>query len=155
MAQEPPEKICVICRDDCSNRPRTKDSKGRYYCKPCYERALKHYREKKAAAARRQRHHPAAEVRADLIGLDNDGPAAGQPVQAPAPGAVCPSCDRPLPSDSKICVECGINVETGRSIVTSRGLDEDTIYGNAEQIMIDLFGPDWRTLCESCRAARQ
>ena len=135
MAQEPPQKICVICRDDCSDRPRTKDSKGRYYCKPCYERALKRYQEKKAAAARRQRQQPAPEVRADLIGLEDDVAAADQPTQAPAPGAVCPSCDRPLPSDSKICVECGINVETGRSIVTSRGLDEDTIYGNAEQIM--------------------
>jgi membrane associated rhomboid family serine protease len=135
MAQQPPLKICVVCREDCSDRPRTQDSKGRYYCKPCYERALMHYREKKAAAARGQRQQPAPEVRADLIGLTDEGAATSQPPAAAEPGAVCPSCDRPLPAGSKVCVECGINVETGRSLVTSRGLDEDTIYGNAEQIL--------------------
>ena len=30
-------KICVICGEDCSNRPRTKDARGRYYCMACYE----------------------------------------------------------------------------------------------------------------------
>ncbi len=32
-------KICVICGEDCSGRPRTKDRRGRYYCLGCYERA--------------------------------------------------------------------------------------------------------------------
>jgi membrane associated rhomboid family serine protease len=135
MADQRPLKICVVCREDCSDRPRTKDSKGRYYCKPCYERALKRYREKQAVAARRKGHDPSPEDRAELIGLTDEASTAGQPPAAAEPGAVCPGCDRPLPADSRICVECGINVETGRSIVTSRGLDEDTIYGNAERIM--------------------
>lgn len=34
-------KICVICGEDCSGRPRIKDSKGRYYCKSCHEEALR------------------------------------------------------------------------------------------------------------------
>ncbi len=42
-------KTCVICGEDCSGRPRTKDPKGRYYCLPCYERA-KHKLEQKQAA---------------------------------------------------------------------------------------------------------
>ncbi|MCH7849181.1 MAG: hypothetical protein IIB53_12550 [Planctomycetes bacterium] len=33
-------KICVICGEDCSGRPRIKDSKGRYCCKSCHEEAL-------------------------------------------------------------------------------------------------------------------
>lgn len=34
-------KICVICGEDCSGRPRIKDSKGMYYCKSCHEEALR------------------------------------------------------------------------------------------------------------------
>lgn len=33
-------KICVVCREDCSNKPRTKDNKGRYFCKSCFEQAM-------------------------------------------------------------------------------------------------------------------
>lgn len=33
-------KVCVICGEDCSGRPRIKDSKGRYCCKSCHEEAL-------------------------------------------------------------------------------------------------------------------
>lgn len=33
-------KLCVICREDCAGRPRTKDAKGQYYCQPCYDDAL-------------------------------------------------------------------------------------------------------------------
>ena len=44
------------------------------------------------------------------------------------PGAVaCPSCTRSLPPDTKICVDCGIDVTTGRPLVVSRGLDEDDL----------------------------
>ena len=32
-------KICVICGEDCSGRPRIKDPKGHYYCKSCHEKA--------------------------------------------------------------------------------------------------------------------
>src|SRR5688500_9645175 len=41
------------------------------------------------------------------------------------PGAVaCPSCGRSLPPHTNICVDCGIDVKTGRPLVVSRGLDE-------------------------------
>ncbi len=42
-------KICVICGEDCSGRPRTKDPRGHYYCLTCYEQA-KHRLEQKHAA---------------------------------------------------------------------------------------------------------
>ena len=34
-------KVCVICGEDCSGRPRIKDSNGRYYHKSCHEEALR------------------------------------------------------------------------------------------------------------------
>jgi hypothetical protein len=32
-------KVCVICGQDVADRPRTKDSRGHYYCKECYRAA--------------------------------------------------------------------------------------------------------------------
>ncbi len=32
-------KVCVHCEEDCSTRPRVKDSHGNYYCKTCHEEA--------------------------------------------------------------------------------------------------------------------
>ncbi len=37
-ANEPGEKICALCHQDCSTRPRTKDDAGRYFCRACVER---------------------------------------------------------------------------------------------------------------------
>lgn len=37
-------KICEICHRDCSDRPRTKDEQGRYFCRECTERAKQAYR---------------------------------------------------------------------------------------------------------------
>jgi len=37
-------KICEICHRDCSDRPRTKDEQGRYFCRECAERAKQAHR---------------------------------------------------------------------------------------------------------------
>lgn len=55
---------------------------------------------------------------------------------APAPsqlaGLTCPSCGRSLPLDAKICVDCGINLKTGRPLLTARGVDENELYARTE-----------------------
>lgn len=33
-------KLCFLCGVDCSNSPRVKDTKGRYVCKPCADKAI-------------------------------------------------------------------------------------------------------------------
>jgi len=45
-------KICGICAQDCSNRPRTRDDQGRYYCRACVERAKREHRSRVASASR-------------------------------------------------------------------------------------------------------
>ena len=134
MADGRAGKICVICGEDCSDRPRTKDPKGRYYCKPCYEKARQRARTGRTAPT------PAAALYPD----DRVDPTflaeiAAQSAPPPPPPVVhvdtCPGCDQPLPPDARICVNCGVNVKSGRSLVTSRGLDETLIYGNAEQVI--------------------
>lgn len=72
-----------------------------------------------------------------MIGLA-DEVAASEPEPMPALSPTtsnCPGCDQPLPFGTKICVNCGINVVSGRSIVTSRRLDENLVYTNAEGVL--------------------
>ncbi len=116
MVAGQPGKICVICGEDCSGRPRIKDPKGRYYCRKCHESAA-----------------------------ENGRTPAGRTQSAePVPGAViCPSCESALPAGAKVCVACGINVDTGRSIVTSRRLDENLVWANTERILRPFSWLDW------------
>ena len=51
---------------------------------------------------------------------------------AQAGGKQCPSCDGALPAAAKVCVDCGINIASGRPLVTSEALDENIVYGNSE-----------------------
>jgi membrane associated rhomboid family serine protease len=47
-------------------------------------------------------------------------------------GKTCPSCEKPLSTKAKICVDCGIKVDTGRPVLTSQGRDEDALHVQAE-----------------------
>jgi len=40
MSESASGKICVVCGESCEDRPRVKDPRGRYFCRPCYEKAL-------------------------------------------------------------------------------------------------------------------
>jgi hypothetical protein len=60
-----PQKICVVCKQDVSGRPRTKDNSGNYYCRSCYEEK-----------ARAQQQLAASRVGAPMpagVGGGNDG----------------------------------------------------------------------------------
>ena len=63
--------------------------------------------------------------------------AAVQTFSGPAPseiagGVTCPSCRRSLPIGSRICVDCGIDLRTGRALLTSQEVDENALYANTE-----------------------
>ena len=45
----------------------------------------------------------------------------------------CPSCEKALPKSAKICVGCGIDIKTGRPVLTRQDVDEDMLYAHAEQ----------------------
>lgn len=51
------------------------------------------------------------------------------------PGPVCPGCARQLQTGAKICVQCGINVQTGRSILTADDSGMDETYEAAERVI--------------------
>jgi hypothetical protein len=103
-------KVCGICGEDCSDRPRVKDAKGRYFCKAC---AMDKVAQPEKPAA------PAASTGddGDPYSLDEADPGA-----APLPiemldyaeqGTQCPGCMRTMPAGAKVCVSCGYNVEKG------------------------------------------
>ncbi len=108
------EKRCRKCGLELSHVPRVKDSKGRYYCKTCYEatRALKLQK----AAAIRKSSEPRVEVLpadADLSQFD-DLLDVGSSTALPTMN--CPGCGCGVPTDAVICTECGYDRRTGRTI---------------------------------------
>lgn len=81
----PPAKICKLCSRDCSSVPRVKDAMGNYICKACDDA--------RAAAA-------------------DPGDITIEP-DRPTKRGVCPSCFRPLPPDTGVCVSCSTGLNRG------------------------------------------
>ena len=71
------------------------------------------------------------EQEAALIGKGRK--ASDQTKNAKKP--VCPSCAKELAWGAKICVECGVDVKTGRSLLTSEDTNLDRIYVTAEKFI--------------------
>ncbi|UCG88053.1 MAG: hypothetical protein JSW71_05780 [Gemmatimonadota bacterium] len=114
------EKVCVLCGEDCSRRPRTKDRKGRYYCRSCYETALRRQRAGKPVHAAKNLPPPPQE---DGLNLDDKfdpfadvvAPARSGPVTA-KPGPQCPGCGAELASGALVCANCGYHKTSGRRV---------------------------------------
>ena len=53
---------------------------------------------------------------------------------------VCPSCGDLLGDNSRVCVGCGIYVDSGRPVLTARGMDEQDLYDRVRMI---LSLPSW------------
>ncbi len=99
-----PDKTCVICGQDCAGQPRIKNDKGQYAHKAC--------------AAKKQ--NPAPEPTAFD---DDDGLAMGDLLgdldpTADEPGirAACPSCGSSLNEGAVVCMSCGHNTQTGKTL---------------------------------------
>ena len=114
------EKICIVCGFDCADRPRMKDSKGRYACRACVE------------AKKRPRKEPTPTTPAAPIAIaEDDVPAtdggAGFSmdqflggVETPDADSVsyCPNCGGPRAAGAVVCMDCGFNSDTGAAINT-------------------------------------
>lgn len=103
-------KTCLICGEDCSNRPRVKDPQGRYTCKACLEKA----KAAKEGAPPRKTSAPAPAAMTDDAGvlsklIDDSLKQQGPP---------CTSCGSPMSADQVICVRCGFNKASGKAART-------------------------------------
>ncbi len=47
----------------------------------------------------------------------------------------CPSCRKTFPAGAKICIECGINLKTGRALITTQDENLDRNYFYAENVI--------------------
>lgn len=93
-------KPCALCGKDCDGQPRLKDAHGRYMHRACAERMQQRSRAPKPAPSDN-----------DLMGQLLDEAAENAPV-------ACEGCGRPVNRDALICVHCGLNRETGKSMRT-------------------------------------
>src|SRR5712671_2841124 len=93
-----PAKICVFCNQDCSRRPRAKDSRGRYMCNDCLARR----RVKADLASPIVPARPAAATAVDsehtMVGAESPEPAAPEPTLLRPARAL--SDDDPIPMPS-------------------------------------------------------
>ncbi len=127
-------KICVICGQECSAKPRVKDHNGRYYCTGCHESARK--KAVAAAAASVQSARPAAArptaARAAPVTAARAS-AAARPARKPTDdglaqlamleeasagvgttGSLCANCGAFMAPDAVLCTTCGFNTQTGK-----------------------------------------
>jgi hypothetical protein len=112
------KKFCTVCGVDCSTKPRTKDPKGHYYCKECYDTVKS---QRSGAVAHGRAHPPKPKPQAvppqraeldgpmDLLGdLIPDAP----PVQAAMAAQGCPGCGAAIHTAAVMCTNCGYNLQT-------------------------------------------
>jgi hypothetical protein len=74
------EKVCVLCREDCSYKSRVRDSHGNYYCKTCHEEAEKqaeHRTEDQAANRAQVASNPRGDELLDLADAEHDSRGMG------------------------------------------------------------------------------
>jgi membrane associated rhomboid family serine protease len=48
---------------------------------------------------------------------------------------VCPSCEKKLANGATVCINCGIYADSGRPIITARGMDEDELYTRSHRVI--------------------
>lgn len=111
------KKVCVVCGEDCSARPRVKDPEGRYMCKACLparQGAVAGAKGGVGAAAG----VAAAPVAVAAAARGDD--VLGQLVEevVSARGEPCPACSAPMNRDQVICVKCGFSIARGRQLRT-------------------------------------
>jgi len=58
--------------------------------------------------------------------------AAVAPVPVDPNAVVCPGCKKAYGKKAKICTACGIDMATGRPLLTRQGVDENALYATAE-----------------------
>lgn len=97
-------KVCVVCRKDCSNRPRTKDGQGRYTCRKCVDR-LQEQQQASAVAE--------GDLALNDLASLAQAEASVESGLRDASDSLCRKC-RAVIGGEKVCPFCGFDRELGR-----------------------------------------
>ncbi len=152
-------KVCVYCKQDCSNKPRLKDADGHYACKACAQKhagaasrsGYPHHaapNPQRETATSSGHHHPQAPApqAAALDGNEIDLSAvvaASEHVDVQLQAMrVCPACETSNLPAAEVCRECGHNFITGRA--------RPTPEERAARASATLVGIPARATCEKC-----
>ncbi|MBN1514920.1 MAG: rhomboid family intramembrane serine protease [Phycisphaerae bacterium] len=77
--------------------------------------------------------------RVAVTSMTDPAASAGQHAEADSPpsgdGPMCPCCKKRLNASARVCVSCGINVRTGRSILTAEETNLDETYAAVESVI--------------------
>jgi hypothetical protein len=129
-------KPCARCGVDCTSLPRVKDDKGRYFCRPCYDRALTQMASRIVDTAPAIS-HPTVEPEPDANASLGSGYALAIPERRTTLATKpCPSCNREIRQRDSVCPHCGYNVILGqeaqdaRPTVTARFKDAKACCGS-------------------------
>jgi hypothetical protein len=139
-----PAKICYICHQDCSRKPRAKDGQGRYACEACLaqkkaEAALRAGAEpapgpERKPAAKRPPTAPAAATRPPAAPPKEDELPAGfwdapstTPVAPPVIKKQCDKCGAAMAPGAVVCMSCGFNTQNRSRVRTRVGKAQDDI----------------------------
>jgi membrane associated rhomboid family serine protease len=77
---------------------------------------------------------PKPSTASGIIAAGQAGVVRGQIIDTTG-GPKCPSCENQLAASAKICVACGINIQSGRPLLTSGGMDEEEIEARAMSVL--------------------
>ncbi len=111
-------KICAICGEDVSGKPRVKDAQGRYMCAGLCE--AKAAEQARARSAPRPKPAPAAAPAAPPV-VSSDAGLLGKLIEdSPMlKSAKCESCGSAMVGGAVLCTRCGYNTQTGKNIRTA------------------------------------
>ncbi|MFG0284309.1 MAG: hypothetical protein ACF8R7_07790 [Phycisphaerales bacterium JB039] len=122
-------KVCRICGQDCSTRPRVKDPQGNYYCKTCLEA---HQAKQKAQAPPPPEEPEGFDLGAQLGGDPGDdlggydlAEAVGDSEPAAGAGGGCPNCGAPMAASAALCVNCGYSPAGGKGVKTTVSVERE------------------------------
>ncbi|MEZ6233945.1 MAG: hypothetical protein R3B68_07125 [Phycisphaerales bacterium] len=122
MSEAAASKVCVRCKVDVVGKPRVKDAKGRYLCRPCFDKAApegaKTTRPEPAAVGAGGAADPGDDV-FDNAAIFDLAPTASAPQGGP-----CPGCGNFLRAGMQVCVNCGYNAATGEVLATAVGVEK-------------------------------
>lgn len=112
----PSPKICTVCGQDCSTKPRTKDAQGRYVCKECMQRAQSAQLAKQDASKPKAAGAAGAAAGASAAGDQGDNAFLLDIIEAPKVREgqkPCPACGKGINEGAVLCTSCGFNLKTG------------------------------------------
>lgn len=117
-------KTCIVCGTDVSGKPRVKDAQGRYVCAGECQQKLAAQRGGGGGGAGSSPARASTPPTSRAPSSRGGEPGAGLSMSdlisdSPMLTAKnCPSCNNPMTNGAVICVRCGFNTSTGKSVHT-------------------------------------